>query len=156
VQQLFNRAIPAAKPLARVFDYDLDTSPTVDRIRHLIGTSHSEVQLIAILLFIYAGSQVLEGVGLALLKRWGEYVAATFTAVFLPFEVYELTEKVSVLRVGALAINVAAVIYLVLSKRLFGVRGGGEAYEAQLRGEALLEVEQAADESPAEELVSTG
>jgi hypothetical protein len=76
--------------------------------------------------------------------------------VFLPFEVYELTEKVSVLRVGALAINVAAVIYLVLSKRLFGVRGGGEAYEAQLRGEALLEVEQAADESPAEELVSTG
>ena len=143
VKDLFDRAVPAARPLARVFDIDLDTSPTVDRIRHLLGTKRSTLHLVAVLLFAYAGTQVLEGVGLALLKRWGEYVAATVTALFLPLEVYELTEKVTVLRVGALVINVAAVAYLVWSKRLFGVRGGHAAYEAERASDSLLEVEQA-------------
>jgi hypothetical protein len=36
------------------------------------------------------------------------------------------------------------VIYLVWTKRLFGVRGGKKAYEARLRTESFIEVEQAA------------
>jgi len=143
VRQLFDQAIPAARPLARVFDIDLDTSPTVDRIRHLLGTNRSTLHLVSVLLFAYAGTQVVEGVGLALLKRWGEYVAATVTALFLPLEVYELTDKVTVLRFVALVINLVAVVYLVLSKRLFGVRGGGLAYHAERASESLLEVERA-------------
>lgn len=47
-------------------------------------------------------------------------------------------------RVVTFAINVAAVIYLVVSKRLFGVRGGRRAYDEERRSEQLLEVEQAA------------
>jgi hypothetical protein len=41
-------------------------------------------------------------------------------------------------------INIAAVIYLVVSKRLFGVRGGRKAYDEERRGEQLLDVERAA------------
>jgi hypothetical protein len=44
----------------------------------------------------------------------------------------------------AFAINLGLVAYLVWSKRLFGVRGGGEAFERERRGESLLEVEAAA------------
>jgi len=51
---------------------------------------------------------------------------------------------VTALRVGALLLNVAAVVYLLLAKRLFGIRGGGRAYEEQLHEESLLEVEQTA------------
>jgi hypothetical protein len=55
----------------------------------------------------------------------------------------------------ALLINVAAVVYLLWSKRLFGVRGGHEAYERALHEVSLLEVEQAAEtpdvEAPAAE-----
>ncbi|MGH8889810.1 MAG: DUF2127 domain-containing protein, partial [Acidothermaceae bacterium] len=83
------------------------------------------------------------------LKRWGEYFAAVATAIFLPYEVYELTEKLSVVRVGAFVINVAAVVYLLLTKRLFGLRGGHAAYEAQRHEESLLEVEHAAETSDA-------
>jgi hypothetical protein len=36
------------------------------------------------------------------------------------------------------------VVYLVWSKRLFGVRGGKQAYEARLRTESFIEAEQAA------------
>ena len=52
--------------------------------------------------------------------------------------------KVTWLRVGALAVNMLLVIYLVWSKRLLGVRGGKRAYEANLRSESVIEVEQAA------------
>jgi uncharacterized membrane protein (DUF2068 family) len=66
------------------------------------------------------------------------------TSLFLPLEIYELSEKVTLLRIGAFALNVAAVLYLLLSKRLFGLRGGHRAYEAQLHEASLLEVEQSA------------
>jgi hypothetical protein len=42
------------------------------------------------------------------------------------------------------AINVAAVVYLLVSKRLFGLRGGRKAYDAERRGEQLLDIERAA------------
>ena len=145
VKQTFDRALPAARPLARVFDLDLDTSPTVERLRHALASKPHTLTLIAAALLAYAALQLLEGVGLFLLKRWGEYVAAVGTSVFLPLEVYELTEKVTVLRVVALVVNVVAVLYLVLTKRLFGVRGGHAAFQAERASESLLEVEQSAD-----------
>ena len=47
--------------------------------------------------------------------------------------------KITWLRVGALVINLLLVVYLVWSKRLFGVRGGKQAYEARLRTESVIE-----------------
>jgi hypothetical protein len=47
-------------------------------------------------------------------------------------------------RAGAFIINVAAVVNLLISKRLFGRRGGRNAYGAERRGEQLLDVERAA------------
>jgi hypothetical protein len=85
--------------------------------------------------------EIIEAVGLWLLKRWGEYFAMVATSVGIPYEIYDLTTKVTVLRVGAFVINVALVIYLVVTKRLFGVRGGKKAYEARLRSESILQAE---------------
>jgi len=53
---------------------------------------------------------------------------------------------VTVTRVGALVINVVAVLYILLSKRLFGLRGGHAAYAAERHETSLLEVEIAANE----------
>jgi predicted membrane protein DUF2127 len=89
--------------------------------------------------------QLFEGVGLWLLKRWGEYFAVVATSLFIPLEVYELTEKITWLRVVALIVNVAAVVYLLVSKRLFGIRGGHAAYERAQRQASLLEVEESAE-----------
>jgi uncharacterized membrane protein (DUF2068 family) len=78
------------------------------------------------------------------MRRWGEYLAVVATSVFLPLEVYELTQRVTVLKLGALLVNVAAIIWLLWSKRLFGIRGGGAAYHAEHAEESLLTVERAA------------
>ena len=75
------------------------------------------------------------------------------TSIFLPWEVYELAWKNPTwLKVAAFVINLLLVIYLVCAKRLFGIRGGKAAYEARLRTESVIEVEQAAlaAASPAE------
>jgi Predicted membrane protein (DUF2127) len=86
----------------------------------------------------------VEGAGLWLGRRWGEYFALVATSIFLPYEVYELTEKPTWLRVTALVINLLLVIYLAWTKRLFGIRGGKKSYDARLRTESVIEVEQAA------------
>ena len=100
--------------------------------------------MLAIGLAVYALIELVEGVGLWLGKRWGEYFALVATSIFLPYEVYELTEKPTWLRAAALVINLLLVIYLAWTKRLFGIRGGKKAYDARLRTESFIEVEQAA------------
>ena len=51
--------------------------------------------------------------------------------MFIPYEVWELTRTVSWLKILTLVINVAIAVYLLLAKRLFGLRGGGRAEEAE-------------------------
>ena len=142
----FERALPAAKPLEKALHVNLTDSAFVHRLQHVLSSKPHTLSLIAMGLFAYAGLQLLEGVGLWLLKRWGEYVAAVGTSVFIPLEVYELVDRVTVLRLAAFVVNIAAVVYLVWTKRLFGVRGGHAAYVAERHSESLLEVEAAAAE----------
>jgi len=144
LRQLFEQALPAAKPLANVFNIDLSASPTVDRIRSLLGANPKTLTWVAVALFTYGAIQVAEGVGLWSLKRWGEYLAVVATGIFLPLEVYELTDKITALRAVAFLVNLLLVVYLVVSKRLFGVRGGAAAYHAERSSVSLLEVEASA------------
>jgi len=60
--------------------------------------------------------------------------------LFIPLEVYEIASKVTALRVGALLVNVGAVIWLVWSKHLFGINGGAKAaHDDAPRGRAAIE-----------------
>jgi uncharacterized membrane protein (DUF2068 family) len=69
--------------------------------------------------FIYAGMFLVEGVGLALQKRWAEYFTIITTSSLLPIEIYEVARRVSIGRTLALAINVAVVAYLVFELKRF-------------------------------------
>jgi uncharacterized membrane protein (DUF2068 family) len=73
----------------------------------------------------YALLEGVEAIGLWYGKRWAEYLTFVATVVFLPFEIYELTERVSPLKVIGFVINLGVVVYLIYAKRLFGIRGGG-------------------------------
>ena len=69
--------------------------------------------------FVYAAIFFVEGVGLALQKRWAEYFTIVTTSSLLPIEIYELGRRVSVGRCFALAINLAVVAYLIFELRRF-------------------------------------
>ena len=144
IQQAFNHDLPAIRELYQDLGFDFDHSKLIGLIQHSFTLDARTLTYLAIGLVLYALIELTEGVGLWLGQRWGEYFAMVATSVFLPYEVYDLTVKVTWLRVGALVINLLLVGYLVWTKRLFGVRGGKQAYEARLRTESFIEVEQAA------------
>ena len=79
----------------------------------------------------YAALEGVEAIGLWLGRRWAEYLTFVATVVFVPYEIYELTKSVTALKVLTLVINLAIVAYLLFSKRLFGLRGGGRAERAE-------------------------
>lgn len=61
----------------------------------------------------YAGMLLVEGVGLWLELTWAAYLTVVSTSLLLPFELYEVVEQVSVLRVSVLLLNLVIVFYLV-------------------------------------------
>ena len=86
----------------------------VDYIAHF-----NHITLVAISALAYAGLEGTEGVGLAMRRRWAEYLTVIATGVLIPYELYEVIRHPSVFKVGALALNVAMVGYLAYRKRLF-------------------------------------
>jgi uncharacterized membrane protein (DUF2068 family) len=144
LERVFQDYLPTLKPLADKLGIVLQTTGPVKLIQKALTADHSTLELVAIGVLAYGTLELLEGIGLWLMKRWGEYVAMVGTLVFIPLEVYELLERVTWLRVAAFVFNLFAVVYLLWSKRLFGFRGGREAFEAERHSQSLLEVEQAA------------
>jgi uncharacterized membrane protein (DUF2068 family) len=87
------------------------------------------LRTLGVVLLAYGLLEGLEAVGLWLTKRWAEYLTFIATTVLLIPEVYELTHRITPLKIIGLLVNIAVVLYLLFAKRLFGLRGGGAADE---------------------------
>jgi uncharacterized membrane protein (DUF2068 family) len=88
------------------------------RLLLLIG-SFTHVNVLAIAAIAYALLEGTEGVGLAMRRRWAEYLTVIATGILIPYEAYEVVHHVTLFKVGALALNLAVVGYLAYRKRLF-------------------------------------
>jgi uncharacterized membrane protein (DUF2068 family) len=142
----------------RLFDLQSQARDAVDRLDGVAGntgpsashdiissTLHRVLDLdrstITVLGLTAAAYCVIEGVeayGLWRERRWAEYLTVIATVGFLPFEIHELLDRVTVVRVGALIVNLAVLVYLVHSKRLFGIRGGHAALHEQIDWDEVL------------------
>ena len=131
-------------PIFRAAGFKVDQMTIVHELEKALAAKPSTLAVLTLMLVAYAVVELIEGVGLWLLKRWGEYFAVIATSVFLPLEIHDLTKGITMTHVVTFTINIAAVIYLLISKRLFGLRGGRKAYDEERRGEQLLDVERAA------------
>ncbi len=101
----------------------------VGRIHDVLNFSPAKLHLIGVVLAVYALVEGAEAIGLWMQKRWAEYLTFIATTALLPLEIYELIEGVRFLKVFALIVNIAVVVYLLAAKRLFGLRGGVAAEE---------------------------
>ena len=145
IQRAFSHDLPAIRTLYADLGFDFSHSKLLPFIQHSFTYTSRWLTLVAIALAAYALIELAESIGLWLARRWGEYLAMVATSVFLPLEIWDLTRgHITWLKVATFAINLLLVIYLVWTRRLFGVRGGKAAYEARLRSESVIEVEQAA------------
>jgi uncharacterized membrane protein (DUF2068 family) len=91
-------------PESRLVNFILEKSPLVtDQLLRRIGA----------VVFIYAGLDLLEGIGLYLEKVWAEYFTLAVTASFLPWEIFEVHRRITPVRVGLLVVNALVFAYLM-------------------------------------------
>jgi uncharacterized membrane protein (DUF2068 family) len=121
LNSLFFGTRTGARPPAHGFVHEIERLLTLDvHTFRLIGAAAAT----------YALLEGAEAYGLWRQRRWAEYLTFVATALFVPYEVYELAAKLTAVRVSAFVLNLAILVYLLLAKRLFGLRGGAEADEA--------------------------
>jgi uncharacterized membrane protein (DUF2068 family) len=91
-------------PESRLVNFILDKAQLVDdRILRRIGA----------VVFIYAGLDLVEGIGLYLEKAWAEYFTLAITASFLPWEIFEIFRRLTWIRAGLLILNALVLFYLL-------------------------------------------
>lgn len=144
VQRVLDHDLPAVRDLSNRTGIDfVDAAPT-RLLQHALNVGHTTLVLLAAAVLAYGLLELVEGYGLWIMKRWGEYVSVVGTAIFLPLEIYELSEKVSALKIATFLVNLGAVVWLIWTKHLFGVRGGQAAFEKERESTSLLEIEASA------------
>jgi uncharacterized membrane protein (DUF2068 family) len=100
-------------------------------INNAFTTSSSHLHLVGVVLLAYGAIEGVEAIGLWYQRRWAEYLTFLVTTSLLPLEVYEIVNHPTPFKILAFVINVAVVVYLLQAKRLFGLRGGAAAEEAE-------------------------
>ncbi|MDQ6783338.1 MAG: DUF2127 domain-containing protein [Actinomycetota bacterium] len=88
---------------------------------HLLAVKTSTLTVVIAAAVAYAIVEGVEAVGLWRERRWAEYLTVLATVGFIPYEISELAKGISVLKVGALVINLVILVYLLWSKELFGI-----------------------------------
>jgi uncharacterized membrane protein (DUF2068 family) len=144
LQNMLDTYLPLIKPITDKIGYDLVESGPLEWMNKAISLGHGTLMWAAYGMGAYAALQFGEAVGLWLMKRWGEYLAVVGTSAFIPVELWELLRQVTTVKIVILVVNVAIVIYLGYSKRLFGLRGGHQAFVAERHHASLLQIEAAA------------
>jgi uncharacterized membrane protein (DUF2068 family) len=94
----------------------IELDPRRPWVRHLIAKlgrlRRHEVLVFGIGALGYGALELVEGAGLWLRKRWAEWLTVIATALLVPFELYELVHRPSLLKGAGLAVNVVVVAYL--------------------------------------------
>jgi uncharacterized membrane protein (DUF2068 family) len=110
----------AAAEVERWIDY-LRVDPQNHYVQKLLAkfgmVDDRKLKELSLVTFFYSGLLLTEGVGLALRKRWAEYVTIVTTSSLLPLEVYEIAKHVSAAKIIVLLANIAVVVYLVIEVR---------------------------------------
>jgi uncharacterized membrane protein (DUF2068 family) len=94
----------------------VELDPRRPFVHHLIERLHhlhaSTVLITGVLALGYGGLELVEGVGLWRDKLWAEFLTVIATSLLVPFEVYELVHKPTLLKAAGIAVNIAIVVYL--------------------------------------------
>jgi len=140
LEQRITSDLPLLKPFADQIGWNIQESRVIHVLNQVVEASSKTLLLITLALLAYGALQLIEAVGLWLTKRWAEYLTVVATSAFIPLEIFELTHKITFLRVGALVVNIAAVIWLLWTKHLFGLNGGAAAaHDESVKGRAAID-----------------
>ena len=103
------------------FARDLGLNPNSNGIEKIIHKLHAissdRYAVYGIIALAYGALEAVEGYGLWRRGRWGEYLTVLATSLLFVPEIWEIANKASPLKVGALLVNIAVVAYLIFRLR---------------------------------------
>lgn len=105
-------------------DDRLVASAAAEALRLLRLAGARQLGALAAAAFFVSAVYVVQGIGLALGRRWAEYLTVVVTTVFLPVELMALWNRFTLVRAGTVGMNIAVVTYLVVRLRSSSRRGG--------------------------------
>jgi uncharacterized membrane protein (DUF2068 family) len=102
----------AAERLVRHLHLDVDSHYPRIFIDAAARLDDTHLRLLATVALVYSVVRFVEGYGLWRDRRWAEWFGAISGAIYLPLEVYKLTEGITWPRVTVLLVNAIVVFYL--------------------------------------------
>jgi len=81
-------------------------------IARLVDVDEQTLRLLSIGSLLYSALFYVEGIGLLYDKPWAEYLTIFTTAGLIPFELYELHRRITLIKIGVLIANLGIVFYL--------------------------------------------
>jgi uncharacterized membrane protein (DUF2068 family) len=100
-------------------DFGLNPSSNgIEKIIHrLHAISSHRYAVFGIIALGYGALEATEAYGLWRRRRWAEYLTVLATSLLFIPEIWEIADKPTLLKLGALLVNVAVVAYLILRLR---------------------------------------
>jgi uncharacterized membrane protein (DUF2068 family) len=114
-----------AEHLVTMFGLDPGNRYVGKALQKVADLTPNKIKSLGAVSFIYAGLFLTEGIGLWLVKRWGEWFSVIITSSLIPVEVYEIFRHPSAIKGLVLIINIAVVGYLLYRIRHEGVGAAG-------------------------------
>ncbi|MEO5716773.1 MAG: DUF2127 domain-containing protein [Luteolibacter sp.] len=103
--------------LANKFRVDPDNRYLGAALAKLHLLDDGKLEKLSGLTFVYGALLLTEGTGLYFEKRWAEMLTVIATGCFIPLELYELFESISPVKCVLLVVNVAIVVFLIVTLR---------------------------------------
>ena len=88
-----------------------------DVITKLTGLDPTHLRAIEAGTFFYAILHLIEGIGLILEQNWAGYLVVIATSTLIPFEIYEIGKKPTLVRFALFLLNIGIVVYLIVTIR---------------------------------------
>jgi uncharacterized membrane protein (DUF2068 family) len=105
--------------LGRLLNLQADNQFLLLSMEYVTDTQSSTLIGVSAIGLGYAGLNFVEAYGLANRYRWAEYLTVIAMGLFIPYELFVLIEKPTLLRLSALVLNVLIVVFLARHKELF-------------------------------------
>jgi uncharacterized membrane protein (DUF2068 family) len=102
-----------AEHLVTMFGLDPGNHYVSKALQKVGDLTPNKIKGLGVVSFIYAGLFLTEGIGLWMVKRWGEWFSVIITTSLIPLEVYEIYRHPSAIKCLVLIINIAVVGYLI-------------------------------------------
>jgi len=82
-------------------------------LMQILSVSTTKMQLGALVALVYAAVNGIEAIGLWNQKAWATILVVGIVGMTIPVEIYEIIQKVSIVKFVVFAINIAMFIYLL-------------------------------------------